>query len=302
MDNKTLGLLRDIPDLIPVVRNTFDKWSIRIINREDLPGKNYLSPNRKDFYKILLISGCSGVFTLGLNSYNINSPTLIFAHPDDIISWRRYSEKSSGYFCVFKKKLMNEHRWLKNIIDKNELFINKRHSVINISPDDLYELTQIFKLMQLECDKALPMYEDAIAAYLRLITIHCLRNVTYPEPDSVSEEFKHIHYFFELLHKETTNISCESPIRIKTVKEFAAELSLHPNYLNALLKKHTGQTVSSLINERLVEESKILLMHSNLSLREICYSMGFSEIPNFYSFFKKNTNTNPMEFRKNNHL
>lgn len=290
--------MRDIPDLIPVIKHKFGKWSVKIINREDLPGKNYLSPNRKDYYKILLISGCSGIFTLGLNMYKIDSPTIIFAHPDDIISWRRFSEKSQGYFCLFKKKLLNERRWLKSVIDKNELFINKRHSVISVPLDDLDELTQIFRLMQIECDKALPMYEDAIATYLRLITIHCLRNVSYPEPDEVSEEYKHIHYFFELLYKETTNISCESPVRIKTAKEFAAELSLHPNYLNALLKKCTGQTVSSLIQERLIEESKILLIHTKLSIQEIGFSMGFSEMSNFHAFFKNRTGMSPLEFRK----
>jgi AraC-like DNA-binding protein len=85
---------------------------------------------------------------------------------------------------------------------------------------------------------------------------------------------------------------------MKTAKEFAANLSVHPNHLNAVLKKYTGQNVSTHIRNRLLEETKALLVQTDWTLQDIGYSIGFAEQPNFSLFFKKNTGITPSEFRR----
>jgi AraC-like DNA-binding protein len=109
----------------------------------------------------------------------------------------------------------------------------------------------------------------------------------FPKPDNVSDEYKFVHQFFQLLEQETTGINYTTPIRIKTAKEFAANLSVHPNHLNALLKKHTGQNISTHIKNRLLEEAKVLLLQTDWNLQDIGYSIGFADQPNFNLFFKK---------------
>lgn len=79
---------------------------------------------------------------------------------------------------------------------------------------------------------------------------------------------------------------------IRTAKEFAYDLSVHPNYLNALLKKHTGQNAGTHIRNRLLDEAKALLIQTDWTLQDISCSIGFAEQPNFNIFFKKNTGHN----------
>jgi AraC-like DNA-binding protein len=62
---------------------------------------------------------------------------------------------------------------------------------------------------------------------------------------------------------------------------------MHPNYLNALLKKQTGQNVSAYIRNRLLEEAKTLLLQTNWNLQHIAYSIGSLEQSNFNFFFQK---------------
>lgn len=100
------------------------------------------------------------------------------------------------------------------------------------------------------------------------------------------------------MDKEMSSINIDTPIRIKTAKEFAASLSVHPNHLNSLLNKHTGQNVSTHIKSKLLEQSKVLLLQTDWSLQDISYTMGFTEQPNFNLFFKKNTGITPAEFRR----
>jgi AraC family transcriptional regulator, transcriptional activator of pobA len=299
LDSKVIGTLRNLPDLIPVYREYYEDWTIRVFDRKENDCKNYLSPNRRDFYKVLITTEGIGVFTMGLNTYYIDEPTILFIHPNDIISWKNLTEgQGAGYYVLFKKSYIDEHQQLKATIDKHSLFTDKSKSVIRLNDSDVPSLTRHFAHMREEELSGNPLRDEAMQAHLQLLIIDSIRVAHFLKPDNVSEEYKHVHEFFNLLEKETSSINIGSPIRIRTAKEFAASLSVHPNHLNALLKKHTGQNVSTHIKSKLLEQTKVLLLQTDWSLQDIAYSIGFTEQPNFNLFFKKNTGITPAEFRK----
>lgn len=114
----------------------------------------------------------------------------------------------------------------------------------------------------------------------------------------ITDQFNHVNQFFLLLDSAIADIRFSSPIKMRTVKEFAATMELHPNYLNTLLKRHTGENVSSHIKKRLLEVSKNLLLETDWYVQDISYVVGFSDQPNFNMFFKKNMGYTPSEFRR----
>ncbi|MFD0751950.1 helix-turn-helix domain-containing protein [Mucilaginibacter calamicampi] len=298
LDTKAIELLRDIPDIIPVLRRYYETWTIKVFNRETHSCKSYLSPNRRDFYKILFITKGVGVFTLGMNTYYIDEPTILFLHPNEIISWKNLAEESAGHYCLFKRNFIADHPVLKSAIDKYELFSDNHKSVIRMSPQTVATIEELFRRMHEEALIGGDLAEDSLGAYMQLIMIAAAKTANYPKPDAVSDEFKHIHDFFRLLEKETSLINHDNPIRIKTAQEFADNLAVHPNHLNVLLKKHTGQNVSAHIKHRLLEESKALLLQTDWTLQDIGYAIGFADQPNFSQFFKKNAGITPAEFRR----
>jgi AraC-like DNA-binding protein len=170
--------------------------------------------------------------------------------------------------------------------------------VISIQENEVPVFETHFLKMKEEEESTSKFKEDAMQAYLQLLLIDAVKIGNFPEPDNVSDEFKFVHNFFNLLEKETSNINNTKPIGLKTAKEFASSLSVHPNHLNAVLKKHTGQNVSTHIRNRLLEETKILLLQTDWTLQDVGYSIGFNEQSNFNLFFKKNTGFTPAEFRK----
>jgi len=114
----------------------------------------------------------------------------------------------------------------------------------------------------------------------------------------ITDQFNHVDQFFSLLDATIAEIKFASPVRMRTVKEFAATLELHPNYLNTLLKRYTGENVSSHIRKRLLDVSKNLLLETDWYVQDISYVVGFSDQPNFNMFFKKNVGHTPSEFRR----
>jgi AraC family transcriptional regulator, transcriptional activator of pobA len=302
LENKTIDTLRDIPDLIPVLHEYHDSWNIRVFTREEYDCKNYLSPNRRDFYKVLFITKGTGVMSIGLNTYDISAPTIFFIHPNDIISWKKTSEERGGSYCLFKKTFADTNPQLKAAIEKYDLFNDKLKCAIRIPDGKVGLLENHFMKMREAETSTSTLKEDTMLVYLQLILISSLEIGDFSNPDHVTDEYKYVHNFFTLLEQEASKINNTTPISMKTSKEFAANLAIHPNYLNALLKKHTGQNVSTHIRNRLLQETKVLLAQTDWSLQDIGYSIGYAEQSNFNSFFKKNTGITPSEFRKSAHL
>lgn len=296
LDLKEIDLLRDFPELTPIYREAHDTKQIKVFNREIEDCRNYLSANRRDFYKILMITGGYGIFTLGLNKYLIDKPTIIFIHPNDIISWQKTSGESAGYYLLFKKDFINHHPMLKSTMERLSLFNEKAKSVVHIEESGLPGFIRLWESMYHEQENELGT--EAVQAYIQLLMIDSARMSNTVIPQSTGEEYDHIHRFFGLLEKEVSNINYERPIKLRTAQEFADSLQLHPNYLNRILKKRTGQNVSAHIKGRLLDECKALLLQTTWTLEQISYAVGFSDQPNFNFFFKKNTGCTPNAFRK----
>lgn len=298
LDIQIIGQLRDVPDLTPVTREYYEEWNIRVFNREHFACKNYLSPNRRDFYKILFITKGIGVFTVGVNTYYIENPTILFIHPNEIISWKNLSDHSGGYYCLFKKRYIEQFPSLKSIIERYPLFNNAAKSVVRLDKDTTKVIDELFAKMHQGAIKGDDYYEDSLQAYIQLMVVETMKAANFPKPDAINEEMRHVYHFFQLLEEEAANINYSQPLRIKTAKEFASELAIHPNHLNAVLKKHTGQNVSTHIRTRILDESKTLLVQTDWPLQDIGFAIGFADQPNFTQFFKKNTGITPNEFRK----
>jgi len=84
---------------------------------------------------------------------------------------------------------------------------------------------------------------------------------------------------------------------LPTVKFLTEELNISPGYLSRLLKDLTGLSTMQHIQNKIIEESKIKLSTSDLSISEIAYQLGFEHSQSFSKLFKAKTNLSPVEFR-----
>lgn len=299
LDTEQIELLRNIPDLIPARWDNFGNDKIRIVDRSTHLCRNYLSANRRGFYKIVFLNEGVGIFTVGVKTYHIDEPTILFIHPNEIISWKNLTidSSSTGHFCLFKIDFADQHSRLKIVLDKYGFFSGNNKSVTSLPEATVEYINNIFLQMHAEQESISQFKEDAIQAYIQLIMVNVQKIADYKTPDVIHDEYKHIYNFFQLLEKETTNINYNTPIRLKTAAEFANSLSIHPNYLNAILKKNTGQNLSIHIQNRLLEESKVFLLRTEWTLQNIGYAIGYADQPNFSRFFKKHTGITPAKFR-----
>ena len=83
-----------------------------------------------------------------------------------------------------------------------------------------------------------------------------------------------------------------------TLSEIAAASHLSPNYLSELFRQETGKTVMQYLCELRIGYAKKLLDATGLSVTELCFACGYSSLPNFLKYFKKETGLSPLQYKK----
>ena len=85
---------------------------------------------------------------------------------------------------------------------------------------------------------------------------------------------------------------------LPTVHYLADSLHVSPTYLSSLLKTLTGQSTQQYIHEKLLEQAKLKLSTTCLTVSEIAYELGFEHPQSFSKLFKAKTTLSPLAFRR----
>ena len=272
--------------------------SFAIHSRATNPCKEYISASRRDYYKISLITKGHGTFTLGDRVYKITGPTLIFINQVEVKTWTPEGPQD-GYYCMFTEHLFEMQRHYRDEILHYPLFQIGANAVIQLTEEQSTYLQQIFRqLMKEHCDST-AYRQEAIVIYLQLLLLEA-RRIGIPESDnhrSLSTAQLLAERFTETLEKQFPIASEQEQVQLKTAGEFAQLLNVHPNHLNATIKRVTGHTTSEHIRQRILLEAKLLLRHTDWHISAIAWCLGFEEPANFTHFFKSQTGHSPNIFR-----
>jgi AraC-like DNA-binding protein len=104
--------------------------------------------------------------------------------------------------------------------------------------------------------------------------------------------------FQELLERQFPIDSPALTLKLKSPADYAEALSIHVNHLNRSVKEVTGKTTTEHIAARVAKEASALLQHSDWSIKDIAYGLGF-EYPSYFTrLFKKQTGISPNQLRK----
>lgn len=114
------------------------------------------------------------------------------------------------------------------------------------------------------------------------------------KPDETFSRFEKVTTAFRKLLEKNY-------IKLKRPGQYAALLHISTPYLNDCIKGSTGYSVSYLIQERIILEAKRLLYHTNKSVKEIAFELGYVDYPYFSRLFSKVTGISAITFRNKNH-
>lgn len=98
--------------------------------------------------------------------------------------------------------------------------------------------------------------------------------------------------FIQLLN---THFKTESSLQF-----YADQMNITMKQLVIICKKGVGWSPKAIMQEKLLREAKRLLIFDIMSIKEVCYELGFTEPTNFVKFFQQHTGVSPKNYKIDN--
>ena len=252
--------------------------------------------SRKEFYKICLTTGKSKIHYSD-KTFEQEGTILFFGNPHITYSWETISTTYVGYTILFSADFFKNSERSESL-QQSSFFKIGGTPVLKITSEQRDFLNTIFQKMIAEQESDYLYKDELIRNYISLIIHESLKmepSENYEQNKNASSRLTSV--FLELLERQFPIETTANPLQLKTAQHYAQHLNVHINYLNRAVKEVTGKSTTAHITERIITEAKALLLHTDWSISEIAYALGFEYPTYFNNFFKKQTGTNPKSFR-----
>lgn len=255
---------------------------------------------RKDFYKICLLHGKYRIHYANM-SVDVDQSVLLFVNPNIPygLEWHEGEGKRTGFFCIFSEEFFSQSSHIKAYPP----FKPGDTPIFQLSEEQATEITNVFHKMHEEISSDFTYKYDVLRNLILDLTFMALkmRPETAGQYNDSNGIVRVSSLFTEILERQFPIESPMQRMKFRSPIDFANGLLIHVNHLNRTLKKLTGKTTSQIIMERIIQEAKGLLTHTNWNVSEIAWCLGFEGVPYFITAFKKHTRLTPAVFRKEQH-
>ena len=85
-----------------------------------------------------------------------------------------------------------------------------------------------------------------------------------------------------------------------SLDEIAAEVGMNRSAFCSYFKRCKGMTFSQFVTQYRLNTACELLKHSQKQISEICFAVGFNDVPHFNRVFKELEGVSPKDYRKIN--
>lgn len=249
---------------------------------------------RNRFYSLFLFKEADGSLIIDDRLYELKKDRLVFLNYNQVYYFNPLSSPE-GYAVLFTKSFYN-HVYTGNKLIRSDTAMAEMPQMIDLNASSVAEFWQQFYVIRKEYGRNRIFTKEIICMQLKILILRCIRVSKMIKESSLPADHKKeiVARFSELVNQFYKEL--------KTTAPYAEKLSLSPNYLNTLIKRHLAISAGQFIKNRVVLEAERLLLHTHLSVTEISYELGFTDNSHFGKYFKSATNKSPKIYRTENKI
>ncbi len=131
--------------------------------------------NRRDFYKMSLITQAHGTLFHADRSILIDAPALVFSNPMIPYSWERLVGTEDGYFCLFTEAFIDPHL-KEGGLSQSPLFKVRGNPVLFPDPGTVDLLLTIYTRMEAGINMDYPNKYELLRAYVQVVLHESLKS------------------------------------------------------------------------------------------------------------------------------
>lgn len=225
---------------------------------------------------------------IDFQKYQIVAPSVVYMHPNQV---HRIIDFENLTVCTLAIKNENLNpvylKSLEEIVPIRPLRLAKE---ANLIASDVFSLCLNFSRQK---DNKLyhPLLKDSCNTLVAFLISQFLNQ--NKSENNLSR--------FEIVAKHFKQLLENNYRTFKRPGEYAEKLNISTSYLNECIKNTTGYSVSQNIQDRIILEAKRLLYHTDKSVKETAYELGYADYPYFARLFSKATGMSALSFRNKNH-
>ncbi len=263
-----------------------------------------MPPFRHEFYAIAIKADGDGKAITGHHTDFPKGATIFFNSPFQIISWD-IVPNWKGFYIMFSQDFIAQSNLFSNLLQNFPFLKIDKAIPFEIEESDLPDILGIYQKIWTEYHNDSDDKFDLIVAYTFLLLNYTkryfLRQVDEEQAEQAirTSDLKLLTRYQTMIQTsfyESTKL--ETFANLHSPSYYAQKLNIHPNHLNAVVKSITGLTALNHIHRHLLQLSKSYLAQTELSVKEISYTLYFDSPSSFSSFFKKNTGSTPLNYRE----
>jgi len=278
-----------------VLKNRKGKVDFRLQTMEDIydqAGGETDIAHRHDYYTVLLLEKAKGFHVVDYNKFAFDTFEVHFVSPGQVHQVE-LTERPKGSVMTFTRSFLMKNNIPESFISNINLFQNFGNTPpLKLDPKTFQRLSQIIDEMETCMTVDLNYGARAAGALLQLFLIYCNNSSTL-NTNQLDEENAGV-----CILRDFKKLVDEKYREWHKVKAYASELHISTKHLSQTVKDLTGKVTKEHIQDRLSLEAKRLLLHTNLSVKEVAYEIGFEEPLHFSGFFKKRVGISPSQFRQ----
>jgi AraC family transcriptional activator of pobA len=250
-----------------------------------------LQPHRLSFFYFVYLDEGSETYTIDMEDVTISDNQLAFGVPNQIFCNPITSHHSENYKLGFDEHtlalLPNNFPFLLNPLNTN---------IITFDPTAKTRIKSVFSnLFQLLHAAERPQHTDVILAHLNTLLTEF--NSAYFESVELYQPANP-----KLAKYIAFKLAVEKQLTVQhDVQGLAAQLSMTAGSLYNVVKTYSGQSPKEWITSRIMLEAQRKLQYSDVSVKELAYSLGFTDPGYFSRLFRKSTGKNISAFLREKH-
>ena len=249
---------------------------------------DFLRPHRKDYYFFVLVRQGSSRHWIDMMPYTLKPDTFYFTVPNQI-QLKEEAEPLTGVLIAFTDEFLALEG---NSSLKQLPIIQNKHNGhdLSLTPADVVFIEDVMEKMYVEYTSKNNWQHGMMMAYIQVLMIYLSR--LYTEQYSIAQQTPD-----RLMLKKYLSKIEESYTQTHEVTAYADMLNISAGHLSEVVKEQSGKPAIAHIHERLILEAKRLLFHTEHSIKEIAFQLGFEDASYFNRFFKRLAKHTPVEYR-----
>jgi AraC family transcriptional activator of pobA len=263
----------------------------RFVGETFRPPVSYL-PHRHNYHEIFVVQSGHGQHAIDGQSTDLLPCTVslitkgqvhIVEHLTELTGWLiRFTDDFLP--AGFTSQTWNYHATLFNQLGYNH--------TLTIQPSDVDALGHVLDLMESEWIQAHTFQQESVLRHLLSVLIIRLERIyqnSLCANQLEREEYRVYQQFMTLLEYHFAHHH--------DVQYYATALQIAPIKLSRILSRIVGKPTKQMIDEWIVLEAKRYLQYTDLSIKEIAFALGYSDLFHFSKTFKRLAGIAPQAFR-----